>query len=65
VAANVPHLRPVPEIDTAIRAGEPVRGDTWMGLGGLANWMNGHGSMIVPWHFSGHTISNGATDTYR
>lgn len=62
--AVVSNLRP--ELDTSvILSGVPIRSDTWQTLGGLANWISGHGQMIVPWCFPGHTVTSGSTDTFR
>lgn len=62
MSRGVPHLRP--ELDTAgILSGEPVSGSDWSTLGGLANWCNGHGGMVVPWAACGITIGSGSTVT--
>jgi hypothetical protein len=64
VGAPVSNLRP--ELDTdVIVVGAPIRSDTWQALAGLANWINGHGHMVVPWCYPGHTITSGSVDTFR
>jgi hypothetical protein len=64
MGAPVTNLRP--DLDTSvIVSGAPIRSDTWQALGSLANWIDGHGTMCVPWCYPGHTITSGATDVFR
>lgn len=63
MSALVPHARP--DLEDDIRSGVPVSRYEWATLAGLANWNMGHGSMLVPWTFIGHTVTSGGSDTFN
>lgn len=64
MSALVYHMRP--KIDTGtIKSGVPVSSYDWSGLGGLANFCNGHGGMLIPWTAVGRTITIGNTEVFH
>lgn len=63
MSAVVPHFRP--ELSDAIRSGVPVGASDWSTLGGLSNWCQGHGGMLIPWSAIGYTIDAEAYETLR
>jgi hypothetical protein len=64
MSALVPHFRPT--LNTSgVRVRNPVTGDDWTTLGGLANWCNGHGGMLIPWSAIGRSVGSGSTETFH
>lgn len=63
MSALVPHHRP--ELEDKIRVGQPVSADQWATLGGLSNWIHGHGSMLIPWSAIGYRFASSVTRTLR
>lgn len=57
MTATVNHRRP--SLDTTrIESPSPLSGEDWTKLGGLANWCNGHGGMLIPWCAIGRTLTS-------
>ncbi len=64
MAATVPESRNT-LIDGAVRIARSVRAVTWIDAARLHCWLAGRGSMDVPVHAPGVTISGGASSTFR
>lgn len=63
MSAVVPHRRPEPAV-SPIEVGAPVSGgQTWVPIGGMANWINGHGGMLIPWCAVAYPAEAGLTYT--
>lgn len=64
MSALVPAIRVDPDTG-GIKIGQPVTAEQWGAMGSLANYLNGHGGMLIPWCAIGHEVSSGGSGTFH